>query len=342
MKEILKELSNTNGATGFEEGAAEKVIRLLKGKIDEVYSNKMGSVVGIVNSTTKSRGRVMIATHLDELAMIVRKIEKGFIYFSTLGGWDKRVFPGQEVVVYGKKKLNGVIGAIPPHFFPRDKSKDVYTYDELFVDVGLDEKNLKKNVMVGNPIYIRRKFAELHNGFVTGKAFDNRSSCTVLIDVLLKAKKENLPYDIFGVFTVEEEETGLGARTSSYDIEPDFAIVIDVTHGKSYGVSEGALEMNKGPVFSTGPNIHPDIFNGLKSIAEKYEIPYQIDAVPGLTGTDAADIQIVKEGIPCGLIGIPLRYMHTPVEVINLKDMERTSRVLLSFLKEFEGVGSDL
>jgi len=337
IKEILEKLSNAYGASGYESGAAEEVTSLLKNKIDDVIRDKMGSVIGVVRAKNP-RGKVMIATHLDELALVVKGIDGRFIRVSWIGGWDRRVLIGQEVVVMGRKRLMGVVGSIPPHY-TRGKKEDVPSWEELFVDVGLDEKELKKLVSIGDPVYMARRFTPLSGDYASGKALDNRASCAMLVSLLLQAKEEGINWDLYGVFTVQEEETGLGAFTSTYHINPDIGFAVDVTQGTSFGVGEDlAFPLGKGPVIATGPNIHPRIFETLKKIAEDKEIPYQIEPVPGLTGTDAAIIQIVREGIPTGLVSIPLRYMHTPVETVNLKDIDRTMRLLLYFLKEFEGI----
>lgn len=342
MKDILERLSNAYGPSGFEENAANVICEILKDKTDEINIDKMGNVIAIKKAKVKKKGVAMITAHLDELGMIVTAFDGPYIKFKTLGGWDNRVFIGQKVVILGKKRLNGLVGAIPPHYL-RGKEQKVPSIDDLFIDVGLPEKEVRKLVNIGDPIYIDVKFTSLNGDFVTGRALDNRASCAIICSLLMNMNPEELKWDIYGVFTSQEEETSLGAVTSTYKIKPDFAIVIDVTHATSFGVGEDkAYQWGKGPCIATGPNIHPQLFKDFTEIAKKYEIPYIIEPIPGLTGTDASTIQVVQDGIPTALLSIPIRYMHTPVEVLNINDLKRTERLIYFFLRDFEGINPEV
>lgn len=342
MKDILERLSNAYGPSGFEDNAANVVCEILKDNTDDVKIDKMGSVIAIKKAKVKKKGTAMITAHLDELGMIVTAFDGPYIKFDTLGGWDNRVFIGQKVVILGRKRLNGLVGAIPPHYL-RGKEQKVPSIEDLFIDVGLSENKVKNLVKIGDPVYIDTKFSPLNGDYYTGRALDNRASCAVICSLLLNINPEEIKWDIYGVFTSQEETTSLGAITSTFKINPDFAIVVDVTHATSFGVGEDkAYQWGKGPCIATGPNIQPQLYKSLTEIAKKYEIPYIIEPIPGLTGTDASPIQVINEGIPTALLSIPIRYMHTPVEVLNLNDLKRTERLIHFFLRDFEGINKEV
>uniref|UniRef100_A0A7C4Y5D1 M42 family peptidase n=1 Tax=candidate division WOR-3 bacterium TaxID=2052148 RepID=A0A7C4Y5D1_UNCW3 len=342
MKEILEKLSNAAGPSGFEENVSSVLFEMLKEKVDEIKKDKVGNVIALKKAKGERKGSVMLTAHLDEIGMIVTAFDGSYIKFETLGGWDNRIFIGQKVIIFGKKVLKGVVGAIPPHYL-RDKEKKVPSLEELFIDIGMNEKDVKKYVRIGDPIYIDTTFKVLNGDIVTGKALDNRASCAVICSILMNIKNEELKWDVYGVFTIQEESTSLGAYTSAFKIKPDFAIVLDVTHATSFGVGEDrAYPFNKGPGIAIGPNIHNGLFNELKETAKRNEIPYFIEPIPGQTGTDASAIQVVDEGIPTALLSVPIRYMHTPTEVLHMNDLKRTERLIISFLREFDGVKEEV
>jgi endoglucanase len=236
-------------------------------------------------------------------------------------------------MVHGKKLLPGIIGSIPPHFMPREKRTQAPQIEDLFIDVGLSEQELKKSVEVGDFVSVRKPPFSLLNGRLCGKSLDNRASVSVLIILFDELEFLIHDWDVYSVFTVQEEITGLGAMSSSYRLKPDAAITIDVGFGKQQGFPpEYPVELDKGPAIAVGPNIHPVLRQKLIQIAEEYEIPHQIEAEPGVTGTDAAFIQIAREGIPTVLLSVPLFYMHTPSEVVALRDIKRTARLVSRFI----------
>jgi len=340
MKALLEKFSNVWGISGYEDEIREVIKKEIQPFTDEIRIDKVGNLIGVQKG--KGKGKIMIATHMDELGFLTTMIEDGYLRFTTVGGFDKRILPGLEVIVHSNEDIDGVIGSIPPHFIAKKKNAP-YKMDELFIDVGMEEDEIKKKIPVGTPVSVKQKFISLNSDFVSGKALDNRASCAVLAEFLRKSSKIKHSFDIYAVFTIQEEVTGLGAVSSSYGIFPDVAFAMDVTHGTSIGVGEEeAFPLDKGTVIAYGPNIHPEIFAKLIEIAKKEEIDYNIEPIPGRTGTDATAIQIAREGIPTGLLSIPLRYMHTPVEVINIKDMERTAKLLIYFITEFEGLNGGI
>jgi endoglucanase len=263
----------------------------------------------------------------------VTGIEKGFLRFADVSGSDERVMLGQEVIVHGQRELPGIIGSRPPHVLPPEMRESVIPFEELFVDIGLPEAQVNKLVRVGDLISIRCEARELKGGLFSGKAMDDRASVAAVAVCLEALAGMQHGWDVMGVASVEEETSFLGAITSAYGLHPDVAIAIDVTFAEQSDVSKPrAVEMNKGPAIGIGPNFHPRLVEALVNTAQKMEMPYQMEPTPGPSGTDAWPIQVAREGIPTALLSIPLRYMHTPVETVSLKDVERTGRLMAEFI----------
>jgi len=335
---LLKKLAEAHGIAGNEAPVRDIVRQEFAQNSHEVRVTKMGSVVGIrYGSGATPRRKVMLSAHMDEIGLRVTGIEKGFIRIHKVAGSDARVMLGQEVVVHGQRELPGVIGSRPPHVLPPDQREQVIPFDKLFVDVGLPEAQVKKLVRVGDLISIRCEARELKGGLFCGKAMDDRASVAAVAVCLETLASKQHQWDVYGVASVQEETTFLGAATSAHEIQPDVAIAIDVTFAEQSDVSKPrAVEMNKGPAIGIGPNFHPKLTEALVKTAGKLELPCQMEPTPGVSGTDAWPIQVSREGIPTALLSIPLRYMHTPVEMVSPKDIERTGRLMAEFIAKLD------
>lgn len=332
LKGLLRRLSETAGVSASEKNPKDIVKEELSKLNIPFKEDRSGDLIAFKKGD-KRDGKVMIASHIDEIGLMVTAFDENVLRFSTVGGFDKRILLGQEVIVHGKKPLKGVIGSIPPHFLPKKKRKEVLLIEELFIDVGLSERELKRNVDVGNFVSLNKNFEELLNERYSGKSLDNRASVTALLYTLDELKRISHNWDLYGVFTVQEEITGLGAVSSSYNILPDVGIAVDVGFGKQSDFSpEYPVELDKGPAITIGPNIHPGLQSEIVKIARDYEIPYQIEPETSPTGTDASEIQVSHKGIPTILISIPLLYMHTPTEVVSINDIKRTGRLISLFI----------
>jgi len=334
LSALLKRLSEAHGISAYEAPVREIVREEFAKHSHEVRVTKMGSVVGVRHgSGAAPRRKVMLSAHMDEIGLMVTGIEKGFLRITKVAGSDARVMLGQEVVVHGQRELPGVVGSRPPHVLPPDKRDRVLPFDQLFVDVGLPETQVKRLVRVGDLISIRRAAFELKGGLFCGKALDDRAAVAAVAVCLETLAASQHKWDVLGVASVQEETTFLGAATSAHGFQPDVAIAIDVTFGEQNGVSDAhAVGMGKGPAIGIGPNFHPELVKALVDTASKLEMPYQREPTPGASGTDAWPIQVAREGIPTALLGIPLRYMHTPVETVSLKDVERTGKLMAAFI----------
>ena len=334
-KAFLQRLSETPGISGYEHTVRDVVMEEFGRYADEIQVHKMGSVVALRRGQgTEPRRRVMLAGHMDEIGLMVSKIEEGFLRVAEVGGIDPRILPGQEVMVHGRKDLPGIIGARPPHVVPASERGKVMPLHALFVDVALKPEEVSEWVRVGDLISFRRPFTALQNDWATGKALDDRVGVAVVGACLanLSARWKHA-WDVYGVATSQEEVTFLGAATTTYGIHPDIGIAIDVTFGSMTDSADGdTFKMNGGPVIGYGPNVHPKVYEMLVAAAKEWEIPYQIEPMPRASGTDAWAMQVSREGVPTGVLGVPLRYMHTPVETVCIADMERAGRLLAAFI----------
>jgi endoglucanase len=278
--------------------------------------------------------KLLVEGHMDEIGLMVTKIDKGFIRFTEVGGFDVRVLLGQEVLVHGKRALPGIIGSRPPHVLSASEREKVIPMADLFIDVGLPEAQVGELVQPGDLVTIARKMLPLKNNLVAGKAFDDRAAVVTVIDMLRQLKTMQHACDVYAVANVQEEDGAWfgGAFTSTFKIRPDVAVALDVSHADQPGTTEvNQVPLNGGPGIAMGPNIHPKVHAKLVEVAGAHEIPYKVTAYAGATGTDAWAIQVTAEGIPTGLLDLPLRYMHTSVETLSITDLERTARLLAHF-----------
>jgi putative aminopeptidase FrvX len=340
VKELLQKLSNAHGVSGSEGSVYAVIKKELKGHVDEIREDAMGNLIAIKKG---NKFKVMLAAHMDEIGLMVKFVdEKGFLRFVALGGWYGPTLYNQRVILHSTKgPVYGVIGGKPPHMMDDEERKRGVKIDDMFIDVGATNRQEVEvlGVDVGTPVTIDREFVELGNGRVTGKAFDNRAGVAMLIKTL---KEVESPLTIFGVFTVQEEVGLKGARTSAYALDPDCAIATDVTiPGDHPGIEmkDAPVEMGKGPVVtivdSSGRGLiaNRKIVSWLKEAADKNSIPVQLEVGSGGT-TDATAIHLTKGGIPSTTVSIPSRYIHSPVEVIDLRDLEAGVNLLVAALKQ--------
>jgi putative aminopeptidase FrvX len=336
LLEIVKALSEAPGVAGFEGPVQELIRSYWKPYVHEFRTDALGNLIGLRRGQRPADAparSIMLATHCDEIGLMVTGIEEGFLRFTSVGGIDARVLPGQEVTVFGRQELPGVIGLRPPHLVPAGDRNKPLPMEELFVDVGLSQEQAQKLVSIGDPIAFRVPALELENERVAGKAFDNRASVAVATVCLMTLQGMHHAWDVYAVATTQEEVGLRGAMVSAYGIAPDIAIAIDVTFGDGPGLSDAeTFELGAGPVIAIGPNVHPALHEALVEAAKSLEIPYQIEPMPEHSGTDGWAIQVTWEGIPTAVLSIPTQNMHSPVEVISLKDIRRAGRLLAGFI----------
>ncbi len=340
---LLGELSEANGAPGFEDQVRELIAREVEGHVDELRVDRLGNLVAVKG---EGRPRVMVAAHMDEVALMVRHVEdSGFIKFVALGGVSPHVLVGQEVVVEGSRgRVYGVVGSRPPHL--RDQAKEL-RIDDLYIDVGAESRDEVRElgVGVGDFAFFSSNFRVLGDDCVMGKAFDDRVGCAVLIEVL-KGLGE-LEGSVHGVFTVQEEVGCRGAAVAAYAIEPDVAVVLEGTIAADtpdVPAFKAVTRLGAGPavrVMDASMIADRRLLKFVVSVAEELGIPYQLQISP-TSGTDAGRIHLARAGAPSTVISVPCRYIHSPRSIARLSDIERTIelvRAVVERLHEFVSGG---
>jgi endoglucanase len=275
---------------------------------------------------------------MDAIGLMVTALVGEFLRVTEVGGLDPRVLPGQLVTIHGRQELPGTIVQPPAHLLPADNQTGPVDLLNLLVDTGLTAAEVRRLVRVGDLISFAQPPVELRNDTLAGHSLDNRASVAAVTYCLKELQGRQLAWDVWAVATSQEEETFAGAYTSAYQLRPSLAVAVDVTFAASPG-SPGhkTFPMGKGPTIGWGPNIHPGLHRAFKDIADRTEIPYKLEVMPRHSGTDAYALQIAAEGIPTMVIGIPLRYMHTPVEMVSMKDVTRAGRLLAEFAAALDG-----
>lgn len=339
VKKLLEMLSNAHGVSGREGNVYDLIERELRPHADRIERDTMGNLIALKKGGPFS---FMLAAHMDEIGMMVKYVdEKGFIRFVPLGGWYAPTLYNQRVVLHGSKgEVYGVIGGKPPHVMDEEERKKPVKIEEMFIDIGAKDPMEAKEfgIDVGTPVTLDRSLCSLAGTKVTGKAFDNRVGVAVLISVMQRLETE---HTVYAVCTVQEEVGLKGARTSAFALEPSCAVALDVTiPGDHPGIEKkhSAIEMGKGPsitiIDSAGRGLISDqgMIEWLKQTAENNGIPIQLEVGSGGT-TDATAIHLTKAGIPSITLSIPARYIHSPVEVVDLKDMELAAELLAKALR---------
>ncbi len=353
---LLRELAEARGPSGYEGGVSSIVRAQFGAYAREVRADSMGNLIAHVpasgSATPADRSAapadrsvapadrsaaapgaghpaLMLTAHMDEISLMVTQLEKGFLRITQVGGFDPRVLFGQEVVVHGSRDLPGVVVSVPPHFTSAAEREKPVPLEKLFVDTGLPAAEVEAFVRVGDLVTLRARWAELSGGYAACKSLDDRVGIAAIALCLEELSRRAHAWDVFAVATVQEEIGIRGATAGAFGVAPDAAIVLDATFGIQPGVSApDAVKMDGGPSLCLGPNFHPRLFDHLVDCAKRIECPHQMEAIPGASGTDAWEIQVSRSGVPCALVGIPIRYMHTPVETVCLRDVERTGRLL--------------
>jgi endoglucanase len=338
LSELLNKMLTAPGLSGYESPIREILEEVWAPLADELSVSKIGSLHGLKRGQGDApRRKVMISAHMDAIGMMVTHIQDSFIRITQIGGIDHRILPGQPVIVHGREELPGVVVQPPGHLLPESVGDGPVEMKYLLVDVGLRSDELAKKVRVGDIVSYAQAPLELTGEALAGHTLDNRVSVAATTLCLEALQNRFHDWDVWAVASAQEEETLGGAFTSPFDIQPDIAIVIDVCFAKGPGASDwSSLPFGEGVGLGYGPNIHPALYDAFEKKAKELEMPYHRDLMPKMSGTDAMAVQIVAEGIPCAVIGIPLRYMHTPVETVSLKDIRRAGRLMAEFIADLK------
>ena len=337
--EFLSELVEAPSPSGFEQPAAKVFRDRLATVADSVDTNVMGSVHAVLKGSSADGVSVMLAGHIDEIGLMVNYITpEGFIAFASIGGVDAAILPGMRVRLHTSDgTLLGIMGRKPIHLIEDDERKSVTKIEKLFLDLGLSADEVKKRVRIGDPITFDVGLETFGDGMAVSRAFDDKMGAWIAARVLEEVKKAGgAPGDLIAAATVQEEIGTRGGHTSAYSVDPIVGIAVEVGHATDYPDIDkrkhGEADCGKGPIIARGPNINPVLFDLLIAAAEKAKVPYQIGAEPRGTGTDANPIQLSRGGKAAALLSIPLRYMHTPTEVLSLADLDAAVTLLTRFV----------
>ena len=340
--DFLKDLVEAPSPSGYEQPAAAVFREYVTPIADAVSTDVMGSVHAVLKGTADGPS-VMLAGHIDEIGFMVTYItDDGYCAFAPIGGHDPQILPGMRVDVHTKTGvLRGVLGRLPIHLLEEEDRKAVVKMHKMFIDLGMTGTDVKKLVRIGDPVTYGVGFEKYGDGMAVSRAFDDKMGAWVAAEVLRLVKDAGGARGDLVVAATVQEEIGLrGGTTSAYSQDPVVGIAIEVTHATDYlDVDKrkfGEVICGKGPVLSRGANINPKVFELLCEAAQAEEIPYQVEGAPRGTGTDANAIQLSRGGKAAALVSVALRYMHTPTEVLALKDVEDTARLLAAFVHRLE------
>ena len=338
LVDILEKLSDANGVTGREDQVRNLMKKYLKPYVDEIKEDKLGNLIAFKKGK-KNAATVMIAAHMDEVGLMIKNVKKkGFLQFTKIGGMDDRILLAQKVIVHTDKgTLTGVIGSKPIHIQKEEERKKVIDADMLFIDVGAKDKEEaeKMGIKVGDVVSFDTKFVRINSNVVLGKAFDDRVGCAMIIETLRRLPKVDC--NVYVVGTIQEEVGLRGATIAAFQIKPDVGIALDASvAGDMPGVGEGEApaKMGEGPVVTVadaGLIAHPKVLRLIIDSAKQNKIPYQLET--GIRGaTDAARIALSREGVPSGVVSVPVRYIHSPVAILNLDDVEKAVELVVSMI----------
>jgi putative aminopeptidase FrvX len=336
---FLKELLAAPGLSGYEDPAAEIICAKWKPLVHVISRGKLGSLHGLRRGTGPGpRPAVMVATHMDAIGFMVTGIADGFLRLSQVGGIDSRVLPGALVTLHAtgsgqRQSIPGVIVLPHDHLLPPEMGSNPVPLEYLFLDTGLPKRKVENLVQVGDLVSFAQPPLELNDDTIAGHSLDNRVSVAALTVCLEELQTRPHLWDVWAVATTQEEIGTIGATGSAYELHPALAIVLDATFARGPGAADWQTNpLGQGPTLCMGPNIHPALHKAMKELADRLEIPYGLEYAPRHTGTDGGSTQVVAEGIPTLVMGIPMRYMHTPVEMAAVHDIQRAGRLVAEFI----------
>ncbi len=338
--EFLRELVAAPSPSGYEQ-PAQRVFRSYIASFSRVSQDVLGNVTGFIEGAGRERARVMLVGHSDEIGFQVRYIDdNGFIFFAAIGGVDPHLTPGQRVCVHGiRGAVQGVIGKRPIHLMEAKERETVVKLENQYIDIGAaNKKEAEALVRVGDAITFAVGLDRLAGDRITSRGFDDKAGSFVVAEVLrgVAAGTKKLPIDLYGVSSTQEEVGLRGGTTSSYSINPDVGICVEVDFCTDQPDVErkhnGDVALGRGPILPRGANINPALFDLLADTAAREKIPVQFTGIPRATGTDANVMQISRGGVATALVKIPLRYMHTPVEVLSLADLDNAVKLITATL----------
>lgn len=338
IESFLHALLSAPGLSGFEKPVSSLIAEQWRPLTDELTTSRLGSLHALRKAAAPdTRPSLMIAAHMDAIGLMVKDIQNGFLLITQVGGVDPRILPGQAVTVHGVRDYPGIVQMIPDRFVSTSSAGNPPKLSSLFVDTGLSELELQRNFRIGDIISFANPPVLISDGYISGHSLDNRASVAALTVCLEELRNYRLQWNVWCTATTKEEVNLAGAITSAFQLRPEVGIAVDVTFAKEPGLDDHrTFTLDKGPTIGIGANVHPALHRKFKQLAEEMDMPYAIEVMPQSSGTDSMAMQITAAGIPTMVIGIPIRYMHTPVELTALADIRRAGRLLARFISGLE------
>ena len=337
LKNVIFDLSSADGVSGEESCAAQYALKYLKNYTDDCFI-KNGNVIGNFGNRKNGTPHILIDAHIDQVGLIVTNIyESGFIGFSNVGGIDRRLLPAQQVCIHGKKKLAGVVCSTPPHLSGSDNK--INKIEDFYIDTGMSFEAVSNIVEPGDRITFASMPKELLNDRITGPALDDRSGVASILYALELLRNQKYECSFSVTFSAQEELGERGAKIAAFDIDPDIALAVDVSFAYCLGDREYECgKMGQGPMIGISPSLSRTISDDLIEISKNESIPYQLEVMNGLTSTNADQFSVNKTGCKACTVSIPLKYMHTPSEIIQIDDVENTGRLIAAYIRSVSNV----
>ena len=336
LHELITELCSLPAPSGFEEKAFERLSELLSPYVDEICSDAIGNLIAVKRCNKPHAKSLMLNAHMDEVGLIVTGHEKGFLRFSNLGGIDSRMLPARELKILTEPPSYGVIDTMPPHTLSNEDKEKSIDAKKLFIDIGMSQDEAVKRVPLGTPAVFLGGCDRFADNHICGKSLDDRACVAILVKTMEALANAELSADIYLLISTQEELGMRGAVTGTFGIEPDYAVTVDVTHAATPDSKKGqTMEMGKGPAIGIGPNMDRKLTQRLLNIAKDKRISYQSEVMGGCTGTDGWVIQVSRTGVAVALASLPIKYMHSPVELMDLADAQDLVSLLTELAVSF-------
>ncbi len=334
MREMLTILSALPGPSGFERPVALQALELMRPYVDEVNIDRMGNVIGIRRCGKSGAKSILLDAHLDEIGLITIGSDEGFLRFRSIGGVDPRMLPNREVTILTQPPLFGVVACLPPHVQQAGDADRSVPLEELYIDTGLTQEQVEELIPIGTPCVFRDSCFPMGEKQMCGKAMDDRACFVTLLRAAQMLQNKQLDVDVYILGSTREEVGHYGAAVATWTVAPDCCIAVDVTHGKTPDSPKYRTnDMGGGPSVGIGPNMTRWMTERMLAKAREKEIPFQYDVMAGATGTNGWDMQIAREGIATHVLSLPLKYMHSPVETLDLEDMENVAALIAAFVE---------
>lgn len=335
IRKTLGTLCAMTGPSGFEHAVAETAVELMRPYVDAASVDRFGNAIGVRLCGRPGAKKLLLDAHLDEIGLMVTGIEEGFLRFRTIGGVDPRMLPGRELTIMTQPPILGVVACLPPHVLKSEDMNKSIPIEELRIDTGMSQERAEQMIPIGTPIVFRGGCMPLGEDMLCGKSMDDRSCFVTLLRTAEMLKDKKLDVDLYIMGSTREEVSGAGAKVGTYGIHPDFCVAVDVTHGKTPDANlHRRSSVGGGPQIGIGPTMTRWMTQRMVAKAKSIEIPHQLEVMEGHTGTNGWGMQVTREGVATSVISLPLKYMHSPMEVLDVHDIEHLAALLAAFTED--------